>query len=196
MTGILRTVLTVCKPGANEALWKCMPRPIQTLTLLLLLLGFTPYASALSRKNGCTVRFHLQVDGTASASNPFARQVQLLNPPRQIFVESSAGLSERQVEAVYTFPAADGTWGALFRLETSGRKILSQLSSSNRGRCFVVFVGNHKTARQLPEDLLIDDTVLDGLLPIPRGLSYAEALLLQKNFRALNPASKPSRNLQ
>lgn len=168
-----------------------MPRPIQTLTLLLLLLGFTQSAWAFSRKNGCTLRFHMEVDGTAPGSNPFAKQVRLLNPPRQIFVESSAGLSERQVDAVYTFPAADGTWGALFRLDTSGRKILAQLSAANRGRCFVVFVGNHKTARQLPEDLLIDDTVVDGMLPIPRGLSYVEALLLQKNFRALSPAAKP-----
>ncbi len=127
----------------------------------------------------------------ASASNPFARAVRLLNPPREIWVESSAGLSERQIDAVYTFPTADGSWGALFRLDTSGRKILTQLSSANRGRSFVVFVGNHKVARQLPEDLLIDEMILDGMLPIPKGLSYAEVMLLQKTFRPLSPASKP-----
>jgi hypothetical protein len=168
-----------------------MLRTLQTLTLLSFFWGLAPCASAFSRKNGCTVRFHVEVEGTGSAPNPFARPVRLLNPPRQIFVENSAGLSERQVDAVYTFPVADGTWGALFRLDTSGRKILTQISSANRGRCFVVFVGNHKTARQLPEDLLIDGIVVDGMLPIPRGLSYVEALLLQKHFRALSPAAKP-----
>jgi hypothetical protein len=105
-------------------------------------------------------------------------------------VESSAALSERQVEAVYTFPAADGSWGALFQLDVSGRKILSQISSSNRGRCFVVFVGNQKLARQLPGDILIDEVILDGLFPIPQGLSYAEALLIQKNFKPLTPVAK------
>lgn len=168
-----------------------MPRLRQILTLLSLFLGLVQPAPAFSRKSACAVRFHVEVDGNASASNPFARTVRLLNPPRQIWVESSAGLSERQIEAVYTFPTADGSWGALFRLDTSGRKILSQLSSANRGRSFVVFIGNHKTARQLPDDLLIDEMVLDGMLPIPKGLSYAEAVLLQKNFRPLSPAAKP-----
>jgi preprotein translocase subunit SecD len=115
----------------------------------------------------------------------------LANPARQIFVESSAALSERQIYAVYTYPTADGTWGALFRLDTSGRKILAQLSSANRGRSFVVFVGNHKLARQLPEDVLIDEMVVDGMLPIPRGLSYAEVLLLLKHFKPLSPGAKP-----
>jgi hypothetical protein len=165
-----------------------MPRLLRVAALLFLFLGSFSETSAFSRKTSCTVRFHLEVD--ASASDPFSRPVKLLNPPRQIFVESSAALSERQVEAVYTFPAADGSWGALFQLDVSGRKILSQISSSNRGRCFVVFVGNQKLARQLPGDILIDGVILDGLFPIPQGLSYAEALLIQKNFKPLTPATK------
>jgi hypothetical protein len=108
-------------------------------------------------------------------------------------VESSAALSERQIDAVYTYPAADGTtWGALFRLDTSGRKILSQISSSNRGRCFVIFIGNHKLARQLPGDLLIDETIPDGLLPIPAGLTYPEVLMLEKTFKPLRRGPKPT----
>jgi hypothetical protein len=165
-----------------------MPRPVRIVALLILVLGSVSDALAFSRKAGCTVRFHLEVD--ASASDPFSRPVKLVNPPRQIFVESSSALSERQMEAVYIFPAADGSWGALFRLDISGRKILSQISSSNRGRCFVIFVGNQKLARQLPGDLLIDEIILDGMLPIPHGLTYAEALLLQKNFKPLTPVAK------
>lgn len=188
---MLERALTVCKPSANEARSERMSRLLQTLLLLLLLFGFTHSAPAFSRKSACTVRFHVEVDGNASASNPFARAVRVLSPPRQIWVESSAGLSERQIDAVYTFPTADGSWGALFRLDNSGRKILTQLSSANRGRSFVVFIGNHKTGRQLPEDLLIDERIHDGMLPIPKGLSYAEAVLLQRNFRPLSPAAKP-----
>jgi len=166
-----------------------MFRPIRILVLLGLFLGSPSHLWAFSRKAACAVRFHVEVD--SSASDPFSRPVKLANPPRQIFVESSAALSERQIDAVYIHPADDGSWGALFRLDASGRKILSQISSSNRGRCFVVFVGNHKLARQMQGDLLIDEIVLDGMLPIPRGLTYPEALLLQKHFKPLNPAAKP-----
>lgn len=173
------------------AILQGMLRITRTLFLLLLFLGFASSASAFSRKSACTVRFHVEVERSVSASDPFARVVRLANPARQIFVESSAALSERQIDSVYTYPTADGTWGALFRLDTSGRKILAQLSSANRGRSFVVFVGNHKLARQLPEDVLIDEMVVDGMLPIPKGLSYAEVLLLLKHFKPLSPVAKP-----
>ena len=163
---------------------------LRNIALLCLLFGSAPELSAFSRKTACAVRFHVEVD--ASTSDPFTRPVKLLNPPRQIYVESSAALSERQIDAVYTYPSADGsTWGALFRLDTSGRKVLSQISSSNRGRCFVIFIGNHKLARQLPVDLLIDETIPDGLLPIPAGLTYPEVLLLQKTFKPLTRGPKP-----
>lgn len=163
---------------------------LRNLALLCFFLGSASDVSAFSRKAACTVRFHVEVD--ASTSDPFTRPIKLLNPPRQIHVESSAALSERQIEAVYTYPAADGTtWGALFRLGVSGRKILSQISSSNRGRSFVVFIGNQKLSRQLPGDLLIDAIIDDGLLPIPAGLSYPEALLLQKTFKPLPLRDKP-----
>jgi hypothetical protein len=165
-----------------------MPCFLRSLVLLVFFFGARPDLFAFSRKTACAVRFHVEVD--ASASDPFTRRVTLLNPPRQIFVEGSAALSERQIDAVYTYPAADGTtWGALFRLDVSGRKILSQVSSSNRGRSFVIFIGSPQKARQLPEDLLIDDRVPDGLLPIPSGLTYQEVLLLQKTFKPLSPAA-------
>jgi hypothetical protein len=181
--------LAVCKPDAKPAVSQVMPCLLRNLALLCFFLGATPDLFAFSRKTPCAVRFHVEVD--ASASDPFTRPVKLLNPQREIYVESSAALSERQIDAVYTYPAADGTsWGALFRLDTSGRKILSQISSSNRGRSFVIFVGTQKQARQLPGDLLIDDMVPDGLLPIPAGLTHQEVLLLQKAFKPLSPAAK------
>ena len=172
-----------------------MPSFFRVFFVLCWFLGFASDVSAFSRKTACAVRFHAEVDASASAStpesDPLSRPVLLTIPPTQISVVSSAALSERQVHSVYTYPVADGSWGALFLLDTSGRKILSQISSSKRGRSFVVFIGNHKLARQLPGDLLIDEIVLDGMLPIPKGLTYPEALLLQKHFKPLVPGAKP-----
>ncbi len=183
--------LTVCKPAAHPTVCWVMPSFIRILVLLPSFLCCASIAHGFARKVACVVRFHVEVEGSSSSSDPFARPVKLLNPPRQIYIESSAALSEGQIEAVYPYPTADGTWGALFQLNGSGRKILTQLSSTNRGRSFVVFVGNQKQARQLPEDLLIDRIVEDGLLPIPQGLSYPEVLLMQKKFKPLKPVRKP-----
>ena len=55
----------------------------------------------------------------------------------------------------------------------------------------VVYVGTAKSARQVI-DLEMDSPVSDGLLPIPRGLTYAEALELQRSFAPLKPQN-PSR---
>ncbi len=119
-------------------------------------------------------------------SDPFAIPVRLMDPPKQIFVERAPSLSERQIKAVEIYPAGNGSWGAIFLLDNSGRITLSNLSNSNRGRTMVIFVGTEKASRQVI-DLEVDAPVSDGLLPIPRGLTYAEAIALKKCFPPLHP---------
>ncbi len=142
-----------------------------------------------SRRADCTVRFHVEVD--ALSPSPFSIPARLQNPPRQIFVEGSALLGERVVEGVYVFPSEDDSWGALFKLDRSGSAKLTQISTAHRGRSLVVFVGNAKSVRQLPNDIFIDRIVSDGLLPIPRGLTYAEAMHLQKHLPPIQKAPAP-----
>jgi hypothetical protein len=157
---------------------------LRILSTVCLLLGLVPQAHAFTRKQKCTVRCHMEVDGTPG--DPFATSVQLINPPKRIFIESAPSLSERQIRAVRIYPTANGSWAALIQLDNSGRLTLQNLSNSNRGRTMVVYVGTAKSARQVI-DLEIDSPVSDGLLPIPRGLTYAEALELQKSFAPLKP---------
>ena len=151
----------------------------RVLTFLALLLCTVPEAHAFARKKACTVRCHMEVDSTRA--DPFAVQVRLLEPAKQIFIEAAPSLSERQIRGVRVYPVANGSWAALLQLDNSGRLTLNNLSNSNRGRIMVVYVGTAKAARQVI-DLEIDAPVSDGFLPIPRGLSYAEAMALQKCF--------------
>jgi len=184
MVQIVGRRMSICKHRRKRAHSEDMSLTARILSAACLLLCATPEANAFSRRQKCTLRCHMEVDSTQA--DPFAIQVRLIDPPKQIFVEKAPSLSERQIKAVEVYPAENGSWGAMFLLDNSGRITLSNLSNSNRGRMMVIFVGTEKASRQVV-DLEIDAPVSDGFLPIPRGLTYAEALVLKKCFPPLRP---------
>jgi hypothetical protein len=147
-------------------------------------LGFPVRAEAFARKPKFVVRFFVEVGSISK--DPFSMPVTLTNPKRNSFMERAASLSERHVKGVHVYPVADGSWGCLFKLDDSGRIILHNVSSSNRGRAIIAYFGSEKAARQIV-DIHIDQTITDGMIPIPRGLTYAEVLQIQKQFPPLQP---------
>ena len=145
-------------------------------------IGFPETAGAFARKPKFVVRFFVEVGSISK--DPFSMPVTLTNPKRQSFMERAASISERHVTGAHVYPVADGTWGCLFKLDDGGRIILHNISSSNRGRAIIAYFGIEKAARQIV-DLYIDQTIGDGMIPIPRGLTYGEALQIQKQFPPL-----------
>lgn len=140
---------------------------------------FSSEAEAASRKTVCSVGFHVQV--RVLENDPFSFPVKLSHPTRLISVERSPSISERQVAAIHVYPADDNSWGCLFQLDDSGRLALSNISASNRGRTIVFYLGNEKVTRPVL-DILIDAPVHDGVINVPRGLSFQEAEFLKKHF--------------
>jgi hypothetical protein len=149
--------------------------------------GFPLKADAFARKPKFVVRFFVEVGSISK--DPFSMPVTLTNPKRNSFMERAASLSERHVKGVHVYPVADGSWGCLFKLDDSGRIILHNISSSNRGRAIIAYFGSEKAARQIV-DIHIDRTISDGLIPIPRGLTYGEVLQIQKQFPPLQPGAE------
>jgi len=145
-------------------------------------------AQAAGRKQAITLRFYVEVD--ASTADPFAVPVRVGTPERHVFHESSSSLSERQILAAHVYQNKNGEWAALFKLDGTGQITLSNISSSNRGKSLIAYVGDAKISRVLPNDILIDRPVSDGILQI-RGLLPKEALLIQSRFPALKPAASP-----
>lgn len=141
-------------------------------------------AEAFAKKPKNTVRFFVEVGSISK--DPFSLPVTLTNPTRHSFMERAASLGERHITAAHVYPVDNGTWACLFKLDDSGRLILQNISSSNRGRALVAYVGSEKAARQIL-DLHIDQTITDGMIPIPHGLTYGEALQIQKQFPPLKP---------
>ncbi len=157
-------------------------RPRFLLGILLLFSALTTLPATLqaaAKKPALSIGFHVQVRTTGP--DPFCFQIRLKNPSRILTLERAPSLSENHISALHLYPADDETWGCLFKLNDSGRLILSNVSTANRGKTLVFFLGNATFNRPVT-DLLIDVPVEDGLINIPKGISPTEAEMLRKQF--------------
>ena len=99
---------------------------------------------------------------------------------RDIAIEKLAWISERDVMAFSPYPAANGTFGALFQLDDHGRTVLDTLSVERRGGFLFVFING-----RMITELQIDKRVSDGKIYVPSGLTAADVDLMKKEWRLL-----------
>ncbi len=150
--------------------------------LLILLVAFSSLGMA-KKPPPLTVRFHSETNPNDTST--FGMQVQLTNPPRQAFVSKVPEFSEEDIEAVFPFPAADGTLGCAFQLDAHGKLALETMSRDKTGKVLVVVVNGRQVV-----NMVIDRPVTDGVVTIQSGLTPAEIALLQKKFRTLGQSGK------
>ena len=81
--------------------------------------------------------------------------------------------------AFSTYPAPDGTFGALFQLDEHGKVVLDTLSVERRGAFLFVFINS-----RMITDLQIDKRVSDGKIYVPSGLTAADVELMKKKWRS------------
>lgn len=159
---------------------------IAPFLLLVLALGSLGFA----KKPVITVRFH--VEANARDGQPFAMPITFHNPERQGFMTQIPALSERNIEAIFPFPAADGTSGCAFKLDNFGRTALEEMTLSNRGTSVVAFVGTKKGTHQVV-DMVVDKVIRDGIISIPRGLTDLEIMALEMEFKNMKTGKKKSK---
>jgi hypothetical protein len=162
-----------------------MKRIFRVLLLALLCLPLL----GMAKKKNVALRFF--VEANPQDTERFAEPVRLDNPPREIYIEKLPRINERQIRSIYPFPAGNGTWGATFQLEESGRLNLEVLSTAMRGKLIVAFVATAAGTHQVA-DMLIDKPIHDGIITIPHGLTDIEVGVLSKEFHLLRP-SQPSK---
>lgn len=98
-------------------------------------------------------------------------------------------INERDIVSAQTFPAADGSHGAYFKLDSHGTNLVMQHSLSQRGTFLFAFLNGRAVI-----DLYIDRPVQDGIIAIPRGLTPEEVLLIEQKFPLIgNEDGKPQR---
>lgn len=124
-------------------------------------------------KQHSTFRVHAQAN--ASSGPVFSTQLKFLG--RAVTIQKVPILSENDVTGFRSYPAADGTFGALFELNEHGRLALDSVSVERRGGWLYVFVNGRPIT-----ELQIDRRVSDGKIYIPAGLTAADVELLKKDW--------------
>jgi hypothetical protein len=142
-------------------------------TAALAALTILAAASILTAKPNSTFRVH--ADASASNGPVFSQQLQLFG--KRVTIEKVPTLSEMDVIGLQVYPASDGTYGALFRLNPHGRLALDSLSVERRGSFLFVFINGRAIT-----ELQIDRRVPDGKIYIASGLTSNDIELLKKDW--------------
>ena len=168
-----------------------MPHPVLQKTCWLLLLSALCIAclgmAPKKKKPETTVRFFTEAN--AQDTDRFAAPIILHNPPRQAYISYIPDVSERDVAAIYPFPAPDGTFGCAFKLDEHGKIALNTLSIERRGSSLVAFIN----ARQVI-DMTIDRVISDGIIVIQFGITPQEIELLKARFNILGQPPKKKKS--
>lgn len=166
--------------GVANSVWLTTIFRMRHIRLLLVPIIALGLVGAAKKEPAVTVRFH--TEGNARDGEVFTKAFTLGTPPREVFLAQVPNIAEKDITAIYPFPASDGTMGCAFRLDPHGRLSLDALSVEKRGGSLVAFVNGQPVS-----DILIDRRVSDGVVTIPRGLSKEIIGLLSKKFRVLTP---------
>ncbi|MDX6765781.1 MAG: hypothetical protein SFU85_03220 [Candidatus Methylacidiphilales bacterium] len=104
-----------------------------------------------------TFRIHVQVQSRTEAASQ-TLQISLTNPNQIIAVNRLAAFSENHLQSV--LPTPDG--GMMLQADSTGTRILEEMSSSNSGRIMVVLING--TVVYAP---IIDMPLRSGRMLIP-----------------------------
>jgi hypothetical protein len=119
-----------------------------------------------SRRRGETTTLHV----------PIARTSEPKGHGRLCNIRSRPRISENDVMAFYPYTAANGSYGALFKLDEHGLVAPDALSIERRGSLLFVFINGRPIT-----ELEIDRRVSDGKIYIPSGLTSADIELMKKD---------------
>jgi hypothetical protein len=153
----------------------------------LFLVALASGAIGFAKKPTITVRFH--VEANESDGQPFAMPVKFSHPKRDGFVKRIPTISERNIQAIFPYPAPDGSFGCAFKLDSFGQTELDVISRASRGASIVAFIGTKGGVHQAI-DMVIDKVVSDGIITIASGLTPMEIEALKKEYKVLGETGK------
>jgi hypothetical protein len=153
------------------------PIGMKTLCAFAFCLVFA-VAGSVAKQRHCTFRVHTQAN--PRDTEVFATSVRAQVSGKTVAIEKTPWISERDVIAFSPYPAANGTYGALFQLDEHGRVVLDTLSVERRGSLLFVFINGRPIT-----ELEIDKRVSDGKIYIPSGLTSADIEMMKKDWRMI-----------
>jgi len=138
---------------------------------------------AFAKERHCIFRVHAQ--GNPQDTEVFSTAVRAKLSGKDVAIEKIPRISEQDVIAFYPYPAANGTYGALFQLDEHGRIALDTLSIERRGSYLFVFINGRPIT-----ELAIDKRVSDGKIYIASGLTAADIESMKKEWRLLGKTKR------
>jgi len=123
------------------------------------------------------VGIRLHGEGNEREGTSFVKPIDLVNPPKKIFIRVVPVITERDFKAFYPFPGRDGMIGAYFRLDAHGSDKLQQFTVADRGKLAVILINGRVTSA-----LRVESPVNDGILMVPGGLLPNEIAQLQAKY--------------
>lgn len=157
-----------------------MPRPVLLIVCAAVLL-----CTGGAKKPAIDLRIH--GEGLAAEAPTFAFPATLING-RETFLARMPLITQREVKAVYPFPAADGTQGVYLKLDNHGAGLLQQHTMERSGRLLVVLLNGRQVS-----NLVVDRPVTDGIVSIPRGLGDGDIELLTTFFPVIGQEGRKKR---
>lgn len=151
-------------------------------SLLLAALCFLVAAGVEAGPQHCTFRVH--VTANKNDGSVFAQPIRSISG-REVFIDKTAWLSERDVKYYYPYRSADGSYGALLELDDHGRTVLDTLSVERRGSYLFVFLNGRPIT-----ELQVDRRVSDGKIYLPSGLTEADIKLMNKDWKLIGGRKK------
>jgi hypothetical protein len=140
-------------------------------------------ASAVAKERHCTLRVHAEAN--ANDGVVFSTTIRSPFSGKNVVIEKTPSLSERDVVAFRPYPAADGSLGVLLQLDDHGKLALDTLSIERRGSFLFIFLNG----RPLTE-LQVDRRVSDGKIYLPSGLNSSDVELMRKDWRLIGERKK------
>jgi len=144
---------------------------------------FVALPIGFAKERHCIFRVHAQ--GNPQDTEVFSTAVRAKLSGKDVAIEKIPRISEQDVIAFYPYPAANGTYGALFQLDEHGRIALDTLSIERRGSYLFVFINGRPIT-----ELAIDKRVSDGKIYIASGLTAADIESMKKEWRLLGKTKR------
>src|SRR5947207_3433055 len=95
-------------------------------------------AFGMSQQPKVSIRFHAEANPSDGPS--FVMPAKLQNLRRDASLARVPAIYEKQIKAIYPFPANDGSWGCVFQLDAQGRIRLETMSSEQLHTALVLYV--------------------------------------------------------
>jgi len=155
---------------------------MKILGAIVLCLLWAPLGG-FAKPRHCTFRVHAQAN--PQDTEVFATSFRAKVSRKEVAIEKTAWITERDVMALSAYSAPDGTYGSLIQLDEHGRVVLDTLSIERRGRFLFVFING-----RFITELQIDKRVSDGKIYIPSGLTAADIDLMKRDWRLIGERKK------